>query len=87
MIITWINISYDVWWSISFNSLGQQFSLGFHFPPHSALLALQIGNVLLLKPKIFYITIRWFIIMFLYGFNQPLFLVKKGSIHKTSKFK
>ena len=71
IIITWINIPY-AWWSISLNSLGQQFLLGFFFPSYTALLALQIDNVLLLKQNKFYITIRWVIIRLLYGFNQPL---------------
>ena len=52
IIITWINIPY-AWWSISLNSLGQQFLLGFFFPSYTTLLAVQIDNVLLLKQNKF----------------------------------
>ena len=52
--------------------------LGFPFSSYSDLLALKMGNVLLLKQNLFRIAIRQVIIRLLYGFNQPLFLAKKG---------
>ena len=84
--ITWMNIPYDFWWSISLNSLGQQLLLGFSFPSYSVLLAYQIGNVLLLNQNIFYITIRCVKIRFLLRVQQN-FLVKSGAIHKTCTLK
>ena len=68
-----MNIPFDAWWSTSLNSLGQQFLLGFPFPFDSAFLSNQIGNELLLRQNIIYITIRW---VNMRGSNEPLFLVK-----------
>ena len=78
---------YDVWWSIALNSLAQQFLLGFPVSSCSVLLAIPVGNVLLLKQNIFYITIKLVIIRLLYVFNQTLFLVKEGTIHKSCMFR